>query len=113
MKMATLCIAVLLSVILSGCEMPQVFRPVRLYDLGDGRMVEVFLKNSSPHSGRLVSANVHDERFDGEIALYRISTDLQYGDGIARDNKGRYYNGSVHSEISARRMIQSPSFLPA
>ncbi len=155
MKVSTIVIAALFSLVASGCEVSQVMRPLRLYDLSDGKTIEVFLRRSSPNSGKLVSAQVHDERFEGEIVLYgssvdykprpgtfgldaakgsagnvpdnaglpelygfgkdaearpagtailvgsqgttieivlyRISADLQYGDGVARDNKGRRY----------------------
>ena len=155
MKFVNVMIITIVSILLCSCEMPQVLRPLRLYDLSDGTTIEVFLKRNSPNSGRLVSAQVQDERFDGEmifygntteyrppigfrhetdavssqehtsteasfaelygfgkdanvrpagtamlvgnhgttieIVLYRISADLQYGDGVARDNKGRRY----------------------
>ncbi len=146
----------LLTFTILGCELPQVIRPLRLYNLEDGKTIEVFLRNNSLHGGKLVSAREGDENFEGEIALYGgstgnyrpplgttefgkasaaaeklpdnaslaklygfgkdtdarpvgtailigskgtaieivlygISADRQYGDGVARDNKGRYY----------------------
>jgi hypothetical protein len=140
------------SVQILACNIPQTFRPLRLYDTGNGKIVEVFLQKSSPNSARLVSAQIQDERFEGEIifyginsgyatprssvqdlsmsdnspatadfaemygfgkdskarpagtamlvgssgttieiVLYQISSDLQFGDGVAKDNKGRRY----------------------
>lgn len=155
MKITSAILVAFLTLTFFGCEIPQVMRPLRLYDLKDGTTIEVFLRRNSPNSGRLVSARVQGEKYEGEIVLYggspdykplgglsgqynaaegyknfsddanlpelygfgketnakpvgtavlvgnqgttieivlyRISVDLQYGDGVARDNKGRRY----------------------
>lgn len=157
MKLYCTTIIVFFVLAISGCELPQVIRPLRLYDLGDGKTIEVFLRGSSPNSGKLVSGR-EGEKFEGEFVLYggsagnyrrpidietfkrgksneatgklsddaglaelygfgkdtnarpvgtailvgdqgmtieivfyNISADLQYGDGVAKDNKGRSY----------------------
>ena len=39
-----------------GCEIPQIIRPLRLYDLKDGKTIEVFVKQISRNNGRFLSA---------------------------------------------------------
>ena len=63
-------ILAILALTVAGCELPQIVRPLRLYDLDGGKTIEVFLQNSSRNSGRLVSAREADEQFEGEIGLY-------------------------------------------
>jgi len=139
---------------LFACEMPHVFRPLRLYDLSSGTTIQVYLQNTSDNTGMLASAKTQEEQFHGEfvlydrlapgtklpgtfygqssnralantsdadfaelygfgkdsnakpagtailvgnkgtvieVVLYRIATNLEYGDGVAKDNKGHRY----------------------
>jgi hypothetical protein len=60
----------LILALLSGCEMPHLFRPLRLYDLKEGVTLEVFLQPNSRNTGMLVSARSDSETFHGEYAIY-------------------------------------------
>jgi predicted DNA-binding antitoxin AbrB/MazE fold protein len=146
--------------ILSGCTLPQVIKPLRLYNLKDGNTIEVILHPTSLDHGMIASSNGQKEQFEGEyvildrttnwngrwpgtirseaktsnetppsdlaelygfgknsdarpagtgiivgrdstvieIVFYRVSADLQVGDGVAKDNKGRYYRIFLSTE---------------
>ena len=138
---------------LIGCALPQVFQPMRLYDLRSGNTIVVFLSPTSREHGVFTTSSNQTGNFEGEYVLldryseynrepmtpmgskslstgtsipddfaelygfgkasaaqpvgtgilvgtdstviqkvfYRVSGDKQTGDGVAKDNKGRYY----------------------
>ncbi len=146
--------------ILSGCTLPQIIQPLRLYDLKDGNIIEVILHPTSRDHGTIVSYIGQKEQFEGEyfiydrttnwngrlpsyskgelnaqietlprdlaelygfgknsdarpvgtgiivgrdgtvieIVFYRVSADFRTGDGVAKDNKGRYYRIFMSTE---------------
>ncbi len=69
-----------------GCEIPQIIRPLRLYDLKDGKTIEVFVKQISRNNGRFLSARTAEEKFEGEYVVVERSGDLGYrpSSGVSR-----------------------------
>ncbi|HTY58705.1 MAG TPA: hypothetical protein VMF59_07795 [Bacteroidota bacterium] len=170
MNMTTLAFALPLIVVLQGCQIPQIIRPVRLYDLKEGKTIEVFMQPVSKTNGRLVSAQSEGENFEGEyvvytrpaltpatvrpdgmaqggmgntregeslaelyglgkdsnvrpegtgiivgdkgttieIVLYRVEGNLEAGDGVARDNKGRYFRVFLSIEEAKAPPVRKP-----
>ena len=60
---------------LCGCEYSQFSRPLRLYDIGNGNLIQVFFQRHSSSSGKLVSGQSHGETFQGECILYGSTPD--------------------------------------
>jgi hypothetical protein len=85
MKTTTLISVLIVCVILASCQIYHTIRPLRLYSMGDGSLIEVFLQQKSRDGGRLVSAEVQGERFHGEYVIYdRVAyRDGQYSRGNA------------------------------
>ncbi len=161
MNMNGVAFASLLLAFLSGCTLPQIVQPLRLYDLKDGTTIEVVVHPVSRDHGTFSARNNQTGQFHGEyvfsservpswggqypgfsqgyksatgqtppedladaygygknsqarpvgtgivvsgdgtvieLVFYRLSVDAQTGDGVGRDNKGRYYRIFLSTE---------------
>src|SRR5258707_7434038 len=93
-QIATLKLVGLLSLYLVGCTLPPLIRPLHLYDLKDGTIIEVRLHPTSREHGMISSAESSGEQFSGE---YDITSDRvpgwpphirgQYGEPAKADSQ--------------------------
>ena len=60
---------------LCGCEFSRFSRPLRLYDTGNGNIIQVYFQRISLNGGKLISGQSQGETFQGECILYGSTPD--------------------------------------
>lgn len=51
---------------IAGCALPQVFKPLNLYDINNGNTIELYFNPTSAEHGTITSASTSGENFHGE-----------------------------------------------